>query len=124
MGAKAQIIEITISQLDWYIINRVKQLRKEKGISQSELSVKMGFSEKFVGSIENPTLNARYNISHLNLLAKALDCTLHELMPAKPFENDMIKLKVRRALIIDLNGRPTKKTSLQVIETKTLKVKH
>jgi transcriptional regulator with XRE-family HTH domain len=118
MAGKGQIIEVTISQLDWYIINRVKQLRKEKGISQSELSVRMGFSEKLVGSIENPTLKARYNISHLNLLAKALDCSIHELLPSSPFENDIIKLKVKKTHAIGADGRPTRRTELEVTTSK------
>jgi transcriptional regulator with XRE-family HTH domain len=118
MAGKGKIIEVTISQLDWYIINRVKQLRKEKGISQSELSVKMGFSEKLVGSIENPTLKARYNISHLNLLAKALDCSIHELLPSSPFENDIIQLRVKKNFIIGTDGKPTKRTDFEVTTVK------
>jgi transcriptional regulator with XRE-family HTH domain len=48
--------EIITTRLDLYIINKVKALRKAKGISQAELSVLMGFSEKYVGNVENPTL--------------------------------------------------------------------
>lgn len=120
MGGKGQIIEITISQLDWYLINQVKKLRKEKGISQADLSVKMGFSEKLIGSIENPTLKAKYNISHLNLLAKALGCTITDLLPSKPFEYDLVKLKVKRIHKLGGNGKPSPKTTLEVIEVKTL----
>jgi hypothetical protein len=84
----------------------------------------MGFSEKFIGSIENPTLKARYNISHLNLLAKALGCAIHELIPPKPFDNDIIKLRVRRSIVLNSDGQPTKKTVLDVFEIKAVKAKH
>ncbi|HPH47265.1 MAG TPA: helix-turn-helix transcriptional regulator [Chryseolinea sp.] len=121
MGGKGQIIEITISQLDWYLINQVKKLRKEKGISQADLSVKMGFSEKLIGSIENPTLKAKYNISHINLLATALDCTIYDLLPSKPFEHNLVKLKVKRTPKLGDSGRPSRKTTLEVIEVKVLR---
>ncbi|MBL0741075.1 helix-turn-helix transcriptional regulator [Chryseolinea lacunae] len=116
MSGKGQILEITISQLDWYLINQVKKLRKQKGISQADLSVKMGFSEKLVGSIENPTLSARYNVSHINLLAKALNCNIHDLLPVKAFSADFLKLKVKRTHKLSRDGKPSKKTVLEVID--------
>jgi transcriptional regulator with XRE-family HTH domain len=121
MGGKGQIVEITISQLDWHLINQVKKLRKEKGISQADLSVKMGFSEKLIGSIENPTLKAKYNISHLNLLARALDCSIHDLLPSKPFENDLVKLKIKRSHKLGSNGKPSLKSTLEVVEMKIIR---
>lgn len=121
MAAKSQIVEVTISQLDWYVINQVKKLRKKKGLSQSGLSVEMGFSEKLIGSIENPTLTARFNIRHLNLLAKALDCTLWELVPEKPLDNDLITIKIKRVPIMTTTGRSTNKTRFEIVEFKPAK---
>jgi transcriptional regulator with XRE-family HTH domain len=124
MAGKTQTIEITISQLDWYIINQVKKLRKGKGMSQDELSVKMGFSEKLIGSIENPVLPAKYNIKHLNLLAKALDCTLWDLIPEKPFEHDLVKIKLKRSPLITKTGESSTKSKLEILEVKPLKSRH
>jgi transcriptional regulator with XRE-family HTH domain len=121
MAGKSQILDVTISQLDWYIINQVKKLRKKKGISQSALSVEMGFSEKLIGSIENPTLSARFNIRHLNLLAKALDCTLWDLFPEKPLENDLVVVKIKRAPMLTKSGASTSKTKFEILEIKPIK---
>lgn len=121
MRGKSEIIEVTISQLDWHIINQVKTLRKKKGISQDNLSVKIGFSEKFIGSIENPTAKKRFNIGHLNLLAKALDCSLWDLVPETPFAEDYIKVKVRRTALPNDGKKLKGKTRLEILEAKPIK---
>jgi transcriptional regulator with XRE-family HTH domain len=121
MLEKTQILEVIMSQLDWYVINQVKKIRRSKGISQADLSVKMGFSEKLVGSIENPTLKAKYNVSHLNTLAKALECTIHDLIPSIPFELDLIQLKIKRSFKVSKDGKPSKKTTLEVVEIRPFK---
>lgn len=123
MRGKSEIIEVTISQLDWHIISRVKKLRKDKKISQDALSVKMGFSEKFLGNIENPTIKTKFNISHLNLLSKALDCTLWDLVPETPFDNDEIKLRIRRTILPSKNSKGAGKTTLEIIDSKPVKNK-
>jgi transcriptional regulator with XRE-family HTH domain len=121
MAGKSQIVEVTISQLDWYIINQVKKLRKKKGLSQTDLSIEMGFSEKLIGGVENPTLNTRFNIRHLYLLAKALKCTLWELLPEKPLENDLIKIRIKRVPILSKAGKQTKKTTFEIVDIKPVK---
>jgi len=45
-----QTIYIEMSELDYKLILRVKQLREEHGFSQVELSHKMGLSSGFIGS--------------------------------------------------------------------------
>src|SRR3954470_19713997 len=104
MTAKESIKEVITTRLDLYIINKVKELREAKGISQADLSVLMGFSEKFVGNVENPTLVEKYNIRHLNLLAKALKCTLWDLLPEEPFDDDLIKVKIKRVKGVNKDG--------------------
>lgn len=121
MGAKEQIKEIIISRLDLYIINRVKELREKKNISQDNLSVRMGFSEKFVGSVENPTLGAKYNIRHLNLLAKSLDCSLWDLLPKEPFDDDLVKVKIKRSKGINKDGSKSKRTQIDIIDIQPVK---
>lgn len=122
MGVNGQQTkEVVISRLDLYIINRVKELREAKGISQDNLSVRVGFSEKFIGSVENPTLGAKYNIRHLNLLAKALDCSLRDLLPEKPFEDDLVKVKVKRSKGINKDGTRSKKTQTEIVDVQPVK---
>lgn len=121
MAVKANLIEIEISSLDWYIINQVKKLRGDQDISQDELSVAMGFSEKFVGNVENPTSRKKYNIKHLNLIAKALNCSLQKLLPENPFEHDTIKVKVKRTPLITKTGKKSKKMNIEIIDIKPVK---
>jgi transcriptional regulator with XRE-family HTH domain len=118
MSTKEKIFEIIISELDWYIINNVKNLRIKKKISQVKLSIDMGLAEGAVGKIENPKERAKYNIRHLNLLAKALECSLSDLLPQKPLENDIVIIKIR------LKGKKKlteKEDNYEVISLKPLK---
>ena len=121
MITKEQIKELIISRLDLYVINKVRELREARGISQDNLSVRMGFSEKFVGSVENPTLGAKYNVRHLNLLAKALDCNIWDLLPKKPFDDDLVEIKVRRSRGINKDGSKSKKMQMEIVDVQPLK---
>jgi transcriptional regulator with XRE-family HTH domain len=123
MGGKVEISEVVISQLDWYVITKVRELRMKKKLSQDDLSVRMGFSEKLIGSIENPKLPARFNIRHLNILAKTLGCTLWDLLPERPLEHDLVKLKLKRVPKINKDGSQSKRTEMQVIDVKPYKAK-
>jgi transcriptional regulator with XRE-family HTH domain len=96
-----EIIEFIISEIDLYLINKVRELRVPQELSQVKLSILMGLAEGAVGKIENPKERAKYNIRHLNLLAKALKCSPKDLMPEKPLKNDMVRVKMK----IRKNGR-------------------
>ena len=45
-------------------------MRKALSISQTDLAALLGTSEGFIGDIESPKRVAKYNIRHLNELAK------------------------------------------------------
>lgn len=94
MRSKEEIIEIKISEIDLFLIDRVRQLRVSKGISQLKLSIALGLAEGAVSKIENPRQRAKYNIRHLNLLSKALKCSPADLLPSKPL-HDMLLVKLR-----------------------------
>ena len=70
-----------VSEIEAYIINRVKEKRKEKGLSQIALSQKLGLSDSFVSHVESKTRRAKYNINHLNELAIVLDCSPRDFWP-------------------------------------------
>ena len=57
--------------------DKVRELRKEKGLSQEELSFKADLHRTYIGMIER----AEKNITLINIekIAKALDVTLKEL---------------------------------------------
>jgi transcriptional regulator with XRE-family HTH domain len=93
--ADSETIEIIISEIDLYVINKVREMRVPKELSQVKLSILIGLTEGAIGKIENPKERAKYNIRHLNLLAKALKCSPREFLPEKALRNDMIKAKLK-----------------------------
>ena len=113
---KEKLIVIKVSEIDWYVINRVRELREEKGISQSQLSISIGRATGFIGKVENPTTDTKYSLQHLNLIARALNVPFAELLPRKATENDVLKIKLRRKKQVNKDGTESKRTELEVVE--------
>ncbi|MGY3214037.1 helix-turn-helix transcriptional regulator [Mucilaginibacter sp. HD30] len=76
--------EVKKSALDQHIIGVVKQLRVKNGLSQAALAVKLDVTDSFIGAIENPLHRAKYNIDHLNKLAKIFNCSPKDFFPDNP----------------------------------------
>jgi transcriptional regulator with XRE-family HTH domain len=75
------------SAIEQYIIDRVREKRVEKKMSQAELAFKLGFeSSSYVGEIEStkPDSIKSYNIDHINEIAKILECSPKDFWPEKP----------------------------------------
>lgn len=72
------------TKIELYIIERVKEKRIEKGWSQILLSQKLNMSDSFVGHVETPNRRAKYNVNHINALAKLFKCSPKEFLPEKP----------------------------------------
>jgi transcriptional regulator with XRE-family HTH domain len=72
------------TKIDLYVISRVKDKRLEKNISQAELANELGMSVGFIGKVESTRYPSHYNIKHLNLLAKILECSPQDFLPKKP----------------------------------------
>jgi transcriptional regulator with XRE-family HTH domain len=95
-----EIIEFEISAIDWFVIEKVRELRAAKSLSQINLANAMAISSGAIGKIENPHKRDKYNIRHLNMLAKALKCSPRFLLPEEPLQYDMVKvtIKLNRAI--------------------------
>jgi transcriptional regulator with XRE-family HTH domain len=72
------------SKVDQYVINKVRDRRLEKNISQADLAYELGMSVGFIGKVESSKYSSHYNIKHLNLLAKILECSPQDFLPKKP----------------------------------------
>jgi transcriptional regulator with XRE-family HTH domain len=72
------------SKIDWYIINKVREMRIEKGITQDDIAMQLDLSVGFIGHIESPKFKAKYNLIHLNELAKLFGCSPKDFLPEKP----------------------------------------
>jgi len=72
------------SPIDLYVINKILVLRKQQKLSQAGLAYCIGVSKSFIANVENPKTRAKYNISHLNEIAKALNCSIIDFFPGQP----------------------------------------
>jgi transcriptional regulator with XRE-family HTH domain len=118
---QGKIIEVEMAEIDWYVINRVKQLRTDLGISQEQLSIQMGLSERFVGKVETLTERAKYNLRHLSLIAKALGIGFSELLPPKANLNGFVKIKARKKKRVNKDGTQSQKTEIEIVEIVPIK---
>ncbi len=71
------------SRIDWFIVSRVREMRMEKDMTQTEVAVHLKLSVGFIGHIESPNFIAKYNTQHLNELAKLFKCSPKDFWPEK-----------------------------------------
>jgi transcriptional regulator with XRE-family HTH domain len=76
--------EIQKNKVDWFIVNKVKEIRTKKGLSQEDLAAHLNISAAYIGQVESPNFRAKYKTLHLNELAKLLDCSPRDFWPEKP----------------------------------------
>lgn len=69
------------TDIEQFVINAVKERRIKKGISQAGLAYLLEVSEGFIGNVESPNYRAKYNLNHLNALAKILECSPRDFLP-------------------------------------------
>jgi transcriptional regulator with XRE-family HTH domain len=72
-----------LSPIEQYVVATVKKKREEKGYSQKELAYLLDTSIGFIGNVENPKQRAKYNLNHINELAKIFECSPRDFLPEK-----------------------------------------
>lgn len=78
-------MEVPLSTaIEQYVIDVVRNKRMEKGWSQKELAYRMEVSIGFIGDVENPKYRAKYNLNHINELAKVFECSPKDFLPNEP----------------------------------------
>jgi transcriptional regulator with XRE-family HTH domain len=50
-------------------------------VSQAELSFRIGVSSGFIGKVESFKYDSKYNLNHINKIAKALRISPKDLLP-------------------------------------------
>jgi len=73
------------TKIDQYVIDRVKEKRIERNLSQADLAYELDMSVGFIGKVESVKYPTHYNVKHLNDLAKILKCSPQDFLPRKPF---------------------------------------
>ena len=73
--------------IEQYIIDRVREKREEKCMTQEKLAFALGFeSQGYISKIESVSENYddSYNVNHLNEIAKVLKCSPKDFWPENP----------------------------------------
>ena len=73
------------TSVDLYVIDAVRREPKAQKVSQAMLSYGIGVSPGFVGQVESPKFETKYNIQHINEIAKFLGCSPRKFLPEEPF---------------------------------------
>ncbi|MEI5984892.1 helix-turn-helix transcriptional regulator [Sphingobacterium sp. PU5-4] len=69
------------TETEIYLIESVKKLRLERGISQAQLAHLLDVSTGFIGHVESSKDRAKYNLNMLVKLKTILDCEYGDLLP-------------------------------------------
>lgn len=69
------------ANIDQYVIDKVKEKRETKGMTQEDLAFELGVSVGFIGNVESPKYRAKYNLTHINKLAIILSCSPRDFLP-------------------------------------------
>ena len=77
-----------LSKMDQYVIDRVRDKRIEHGWSQADLAYAAGFTPAFIGIVESPKNDKKYNLRQLNIFARVFNCSPKEFLPDIAFPPD------------------------------------
>lgn len=69
------------TNIESFVINKVKEKRVNNGFSQAELAYLLNLSAGFIGKVESGNYPAKYNLNHINSLSKIFNCSPKEFFP-------------------------------------------
>lgn len=72
------------TEIDRYVIDAIRKERKAQHVSQAMLAYGIGVSKSVIGQAESPKHRAKYNLNHINEIAKFLGCSPRDFLPEKP----------------------------------------
>lgn len=64
-----------------YVIGKVREKRIAANLSQKYLANELNVGIGFIGHVESPKYRAKYNLEHLNILAKVFNCAIKDFLP-------------------------------------------
>jgi len=74
------------SAIDLFVINKVKEKRKQFNISQRGIADILNCSAGFIGEVESENYTTKYSVHQIYLIAKEFECSLSEFFP--PLDSD------------------------------------
>lgn len=66
------------------VIDKVREKRTALSYSQEDIGSILNTSRGFIGQVESRNYAAKYNLNHLNILAREFKCSPKDFMPDKP----------------------------------------
>ena len=70
------------SDIDLFVINRIREKRKELKVSQRGMAEMLGCSAGFIGQVESENSDTKYSVHQLYLIAKDFDCSPADFFPS------------------------------------------
>lgn len=74
------------SKFELAVIDLVKEMRIKKQLSQDDIALFINTTRGFVGQIESPNFDSKYNLDHLNKLASEMGCSPKDFLPKEPIQ--------------------------------------
>jgi transcriptional regulator with XRE-family HTH domain len=71
------------SKFEIEVIDKVKELRLKKKLTQDDIAMFLNASRGFIGQIESQDSASKYNLNHLNKLAQEMGCSPKDSIPEK-----------------------------------------
>lgn len=71
-----------MTAIDLYVIEKVKERREACEMTQEALAHALNYSSSYINKFEKG--KKKFNISHLNEIAKILKCAPKDFLPDKP----------------------------------------
>lgn len=75
------------SEIEQYVIDKIKEIRIDKGFSQEDIASILDTSRGFIGQVESPHYAAKYNLNHLNILALEFSISPKNFLPEKAIKS-------------------------------------
>ncbi|MBC5622633.1 MULTISPECIES: helix-turn-helix domain-containing protein [Butyricimonas] len=70
------------TEIDLYVIDKVREYRLKADHTQESLSYALGYSRTFISNFENGS--KKFNINQLNKIARVLKCSPKDFLPQDP----------------------------------------
>ena len=91
MEAKKTVGKITKTEIELFIISKVRELRLANKVGQKKLSQELKLSISYVGRAEKLHTSTKYTFNHLNEIAKYFNVHYSYFFPATSLETDCIE---------------------------------
>ncbi|WP_292268804.1 XRE family transcriptional regulator [Butyricimonas sp.] len=79
------------TEIEIFVINKVKEFRIAAKLSKRKLSLELGLNYNYVFQAESPDYDTKYNLNHLNEIAKILKCSVADFMPTPHVKQNTIE---------------------------------